>query len=258
MRVDPRIVRRRLEVAEEQARSRVRRSLVMLATLAGVGCVVWFFVSPLMSVRTVVVDGARHSAVDEILSDAKVVEGRPMVAIRVGAIEEQLMADPWIESASVKVVFPTRVEVKVREREPIAWVRLDDRWGLLADDGILVDYADSPMPIRSQIRIPVEDPGLGVGVENENVFGALRFLEAVPDDLARRSVTRVVDEELWVLVGYRLVRLGLPVEMEAKAASLLAMINTVHEGVIDVTAPGRPAIRSLDTAGEVLPGSIDL
>ena len=258
MKVDPRIIRRRLEVAEEQARARVRRALVLLMTLAGVGCVAWFFVSPLMSVRSIVVDGASRSPVGAILTGEKVVEGRPMVAIRVGTVEEHLVADPWIESASVKVVFPTRVEVNVREREPIAWIRLDDRWGLLADDGILVDYADSPMPIRSVIRIPVDDPGLGIGVENENVFAALRFLEALPDDLARRSVAKVVDEELWVLVGYRLVRLGLPVEMDAKAASLIAMINTAHEGVIDVTAPTRPAIRSLDTAGEVWSDSIDL
>ena len=258
MRVDPRIIRRRLEVAEEQARGRVRRVLVLLAALAALGCVAWFFVSPLMSVRTVVVDGADHSAVDEILAGDKVVEGRPMVAIRIGAIEERLVADPWIESASVKVVFPTRVEVNVQEREPVAWVRLDDRWGLLAGDGILVAYADSPIPIRPLIRIPVEDPGLGGGVESENVFGALRFLEALPDDLARRSVARLVDEELWVVVGYRLVRLGHPVELEAKADSLIAMINSAHEGVIDVTAPGRPATRSLDTAGEVLADSIDL
>ena len=258
MRVDPRIVRRRLAVAEQQARARVRRALVLLAALAGVGCVAWLFVSPLMSVHTVVVDGASRSAAYEILSKGNVVEGRPMVAIRVGSIEEHLIADPWIESASVKMVFPTRVEVSVREREPVAWIRFDDRWGLLAADGTLVDYGDSPVPIRSLIRIPVEDPGLGVGVENENVFGALQFLESLPEDLARRSVAKIVDEELWVLVGYRLVRLGLPVEMDAKAASLIAMISSAHEGVIDVTAPSRPAIRSLDTAEKVLSDSIDL
>ena len=255
MRIDPRIIRRRLEVAEYEARRRVRRSLVLLA---GLGCVAWFFVSPLMSVRSVVVDGAHRAPVEEILSGEKVVEGRPLVAIRVGTVEEHLVADPWIESASVKVVFPTRVEVNVREREPVAWIRLDNRWGLLADDGVLVEYADSPVPVRSLIRIPVEDPGLGVGVENENVFGVLQFLDALPDALARRSVAKMIDEEVWVLVGYRLVRLGLPVEMEAKAVSLLAMINTAHLGVIDITAPSRPAMRSPDTAGPMTSDSIDL
>lgn len=258
MRVDPRIIQRRQAVAEQQARAKVRRALVLLAALAGLGCVAWFFVSPLMSVHTIAVEGASRSAVYEILSGGNVVEGRPMVAIRVGAIEEHLVADPWIESASVKMVFPTRVEVSVRERDPVAWIRLDDRWGLLAADGTLVDYADSPIPIRSLIRIPVADPGLGVGVENANVSGALQFLESLPDDLARRSVAKIVDEELWVLVGYRLVRLGLPVEMDAKAASLIAMISSAHEGVIDVTAPSRPAIRPLGTVEKVLSDSIDL
>ena len=135
MKVDPRIIRRRLEVAEQQARSRVRRSLVILMVLAGAGGVAWLLASPYMSVHRVVVDGATHAGVEEILVRHQVVEGRPLVAIRVGSVEENLVADPWIESASVKLVFPTQVEVNVQERVAVAWIRLDGRWGLLAGDG---------------------------------------------------------------------------------------------------------------------------
>ena len=243
MKVDPRIVRRRLEVAEQQARSRVRRSLVVLMVLAGVGCAAWLLVSPYMSVRSVVVEGTTRGEVEQILAREMVVEGRPLMAIRVVSVEEELEADPWIESASVKLVFPTQVEVYVREREAVAWMRLNDRWGLLAGDGVVIDYSDTPTPVRSMIRIPTEDPGLGGSVDNEDVFGALRFLEALPEDLARRSVLEVAEEELWVSVGYRRVRLGLSVDMEAKATSLLAVMDSDPDGVIDVTAPSRPAIR---------------
>ena len=260
MKVDPRLLRRRQEVAEQRALSRVRRALVILMALTGVGGVAWFLTSPYMSVHSVVVDGADNAAVDEILARHQVVEGRPLVAIRVSSVEQGLAADPWIESAYVKLVFPTQVEVYVQERVAVAWIWLEGRWGLLADDGVLIHYADSPMPIRSLIRIPIDDPGLGgkLGDENIFIFGALRFLDALPDDLARRSIVQVIDGELWVSVGFRAVRLGLPVEMDSKAESLLAVIDSAPDGVIDVTAPGRPAIRTWDAVGSGVRNRIDL
>ena len=248
MKVDPRIVRRRLEVAEQQALSRVRRSLVLLVVLVGAGCVALFSVSSHMRVRSVTVEGATQPVVDEILAREKVVEGRPVIAIRAASLEDELEASPWIESASVKIVFPTEVEVHVQERVAVAWIRLDDRWGLLAGDGVVIDYAESPIPARSFIQVPVDDPGLGGMVRNQDVLGALRFLAALPEDLTGRSVVRVSDEELWASVSYRTVRLGRPVDMEAKAESLMAVIETDRDGVIDVTAPSRPAIRPSGTA----------
>ena len=258
MRVDPRILLRRRQVAEQLARSRVRRSLVVLMALAGVGGVAWFLTSSLVSVRSVVVEGATNAEVDAILARHKIVEGRPMVAIRVESVEEGLMADPWIRSAYVKLVFPTEVEVYVQERVDVAWIWLEDRWGLLADDGVMIEYADTPTPIRSLIRIPIDDPGIGGSVGNAEVLGALRFLDALPDDLSERSIVNGIDGELWVSVRFRTVRLGFPVEMESKAASLVAVMDSAPDGVIDVTAPARPAIRTWDTIGASVKDRFDL
>ena len=241
--VDPRIAHRRRLVAERLARSRVKRSLLTLLVLAGAGSLAWFLTSPHLSVESVVVEGANHARVADILAEQRVVEGRPLLAIRVAAVEEALGADPWVDSASVKVVFPKRIEVRVRERRAVAWTRLVGRWGLLAGDGVLVEYSRSPDSDRSLITIPIDDPGLGAPVMDENVSGALRFLDALPADLAGQSIVQVIGGELWASVGPRPVRLGLPVDMDSKAASLLAVIDHASEGVIDVTAPARPAVR---------------
>ena len=240
--IDPDIARRRRQVAEQRARSLMRRSLMILAVMAVVGGIAWLFSSPYLSVEEVAVSGVHNAAVDEILARHRVIEGRPLAAIRVGSVEEGLAADPWVASASVKLVFPTRVEVYVQERKPAAWMQLEDRWGLLADDGVILDYVDFPNSARSVIRIPVEDPGLGGRVLDEDVLGALRFLEAIPEDMAKRSAVQVIGGDLWVMVRRRAVRLGAPVEVASKAESLLVILDSVPDGVIDVTAPGRPAV----------------
>lgn len=240
--VDPDIARRRSQVAEQKARSLLLRSLMILAALGAAGLIAWLLNSPYLSIEEVMVKGASNAAVEEVLARHQVVEGRPLAAIRVGSVEEGLAADPWVVSASVRLVFPTRIEVYVQERAPVAWMPLEGRWALLADDGVIVDYADAPRPDGSVIHIAVEDPGLGGEVENEDVFGALRFLEALPDDLAAQSAVHMIGEEIWVNAANRPVRLGTPIEMASKAESLHAVIGIAPDGVIDVTAPGRPAV----------------
>lgn len=240
--MDPDIARRRSQVAEQKARSLLLRSLMILAALGAAGLIAWLLNSPYLSIEEVMVKGASNAAVEEVLARHQVVEGRPLAAIRVGSVEEGLAADPWVVSASVRLVFPTRIEVYVQERAPVAWMPMEGRWALLADDGVIVDYVDDPRPDGSVIHIAVEDPGLGGEVENEDVFGALRFLEALPDDLAAQSAVRMIGEEIWVNMGNRPVRLGTPIEMASKAESLHAVIGIAPDGVIDVTAPGRPAV----------------
>ena len=253
MSIEPRIARRRQEVAEQQARARIRKSLWVLFALACGGGLAWFLAS-FMSVEEVVVRGAVRVPVEDLLRETQVVAGRPLVAIRAGAVEEQLRQDPRIAAVSVKLVFPTRVEVSVSERVDTAWIDLGDRWGLLAADGVVLGHAVTPTTRLPQIRAVVDDPGLGARVESPEVDGALAFISAIPDRLARRSLFEAGEGELWVWIGNRIVRLGLPTDMPAKATSLLTILDSAPPGLIDVTAPTRPAIRPWDSVGSTLPG----
>ncbi|MYF84517.1 MAG: FtsQ-type POTRA domain-containing protein, partial [Acidimicrobiia bacterium] len=106
MTIEPRIKRRRQEVAEQQARARIRRSIWMLVIMACAGGVAWFLVSPYMSVEEVAVSGAVRVPVEEILHRSGVVEGRPLVTIRASTVESDLMEAPRIAAPSVKLVFP--------------------------------------------------------------------------------------------------------------------------------------------------------
>lgn len=243
MKVDHRILRRRLAVAEAQALSRVRRSVISLLVMGGAGLVVWFLLSPYMSVASVEVTGDVNGEVGVILEREKVVMGTPLVTIRTDRIEESLLDDPWIRTASVKLVFPTRVEVHVREREAAAWLWSGETWVLLADDGVLLDHSETPDPVRSIIAIPTGEIDVGSRMTDEAILGALEFARYLPQAVGAETMVQARGDELWGLVGDRPVRLGLPVQMAAKAVSLAAVLETVPEGLIDMTAPGRPAIR---------------
>lgn len=252
MTIDPRISERRQRVAEERARFDVRRVIWFLVVLGSLGLAFWLVTSPLLSVQTITIFGATHAQVEEVLAAQQVVEGRPLIAIRSDSVAEAIESDPWVRSAGVELVFPSHVEVTVEERVAVAWVPTGARWGLIADDGVVVRYADEPSSEAAPVQIRAEDPGLGLTVSEPEILGAVAFLQALPADLAATAIVRLADQEMWAWVAERNVRLGRPIDMAAKASALAAIIDSAPPGVIDMIAPTRPAIWA-DSDGSVNP-----
>ena len=246
MTMDPRLQERRRDVAEDRARVDLRRVVWFLVVLASVGAAMWLVTSPMLSVQTISVFGATNAQVTAVLESEEVVDGRPLIVIRSGAVVEALESDPWVRSAGVELVFPSHIEITIEERVAVAWVPIGTRWGLIADDGVLVAYAGEPTGGGAAVQIRTGDVGLGFRVEEPEILGAVVFLTALPDHIARRTTIRLNDGELWAWVGQRNVRLGRPIDMDAKAAALEAIVDSAPPGVIDLIAPSRPAVWSED------------
>ncbi|HDH02834.1 MAG TPA: FtsQ-type POTRA domain-containing protein [Actinobacteria bacterium] len=245
MTIDPRMAARRQDVAESRARIDLRRFLWLAVVLVVIAVIVWILTSPLMSVRTITILGASNADPSQILTEQNVVDGRPLIAIRPGRVAEALETDPWIKAASVELVFPDTVDVNVAERVAVAWVSLGDKWGLVAEDGVVLQYGERPQ-IDPLVELIGNDPGLGESVVEVSIVGAIEFISALPVELAAATSVIERDGELWASVGVRQVRLGRAIDMTAKAAAVSALVDSELEGVIDVIAPARPAIWALE------------
>ncbi len=239
--IDPRIARRRRQVQEERAHSSLRRVLGILGVGAVLAVGVWVVRSPLFQIDEVVVSGVSSSRTPELLVEAGIVVGRPLVSVDPAEAEALLETDPWVESARVVRSWPRRVRVRVVERVPVATVRRGSELALMAVDGTALTAVAEPDPRLAL----VEAPG---GVDP---VPGLVFAAELRDDLAAGTVITVGAEELEAMVaGYR-VRLGRGVDMVAKARALAGVIDArPPEGaVITLIAPTRPAV--------LLPGTED-
>ena len=76
--IDPRLEARRMAVAEQRARGRLRRLLTIIIVLAIAGAIAWTLRSPFFSVEHLVVEGSESPAVADILSEAGVGLGTPL------------------------------------------------------------------------------------------------------------------------------------------------------------------------------------
>ena len=242
MSIDPRLLERRREVAEDRAHRNVGRLLRFLIVLTLAAAVAWLAFSPWLSVSQVRTAGISVSGANAILSEEGVVAGTPMIMLRARAVEEKLLDDPWISDARIHLDWPNEVIVGVVERVPVAWVQTADGWTRRSLDGASLPGGSVPDESLPKAILPAV--GGPEASTSPLVLGSVEFYAALPTSLWPSSVIRVESGELWATVDGYDVRLGRPVEMEAKAATLVVMLaESIPTGaVIVLIAPTHPAI----------------
>jgi cell division protein FtsQ len=249
MSIEPRLIERRREVAEDRARRNVSRLVRFLVAIALIGVGVWVLLSPFLSVKEVMVTGVAASRAHAILADEEVVAGRPMILIRPDSVVAALRDDPWVRQASVTKDWPGTVFIEVEERTPVAWTETSGGWERRAVDGVALPSEAEPddsMPRARFPSIPVE-----AAETSPLLLGALEFAAALPEALWSGTVIRVeANGELWAEVSGYQVRLGRPVEMGDKALSLAALLaETPSQGsILTLIAPRYPAVTPPDGA----------
>lgn len=236
--IDPRLAARRHQVAEARARSSFSRIIWALTITAFIGGGVLLVRSPLLAVQNLAVEGMAASEVESILTGAGLVIGRPMILVRTAEVEAALAADPRVKSVEVRLDWPQTARVFLERRIAVAWVPLADNWGLVAVDGVVVGQAGSPTLDLPHLQVAL------AGQPSPVALGALAFLAELAPQPGAAVVVREEDGELWADVAGTVVRLGRPIDMEAKARALVALLaEGLSPGtMINLVAPTRPAV----------------
>lgn len=242
MSIDPRLLERRRSVAEDNAQRSIGRLLRFLAVVLFLGGAFWLAMSPWLSITRVRTAGIVSSSAHATLVAHDVVASTPMVLLRTGDVEAALEADPWVIEARVVRDWPNEVIVRVIERVPVIWVQSSEGWSWRAIDGLAVPGPEGPSESSSKlIATGVQEADLDGSIL---VQGAAEFVVNLPDHL-RDGLTLMMEQgELWAeLEGY-VVRLGRPVEMEAKALSLGALLreDLPAGSELILVAPTHPAV----------------
>jgi cell division protein FtsQ len=96
------------------------------------------------------ISGAAHAsraAIEKIFADD---EGASVYLIPLAERRDALREVAWIRDASVARVWPNRVIVRVKERTPVAFVRLNaSRFGMIDGEGVILP------PVTDRFKLPV-------------------------------------------------------------------------------------------------------
>ncbi len=233
---------RRRTVAEDKAKRNVSRLLKFLIVVLVIGALVWFVLSPWLSVTQVSTTGITESDAHAILVDHGVMAGTPMIRLDVGGVEQALENDPWISDANVERHWPDQVVVMISERVPVAWSHTRGGWTRRAIDGQAIPSSSRPDVEMVRIDFPTMTDTAAAG--SEDMLAALEFADALSNDLRRGTVITRFRGELWASVSGFQVRLGRGIEMRAKALSLEALMSKEipADSILVLIAPTNPAV----------------
>jgi cell division protein FtsQ len=229
-------------------RSARRRPLVWLAGLlavAALGAFLW--AGPLLSVRTVRVDGAASLPAAQVQEAAGVAEGTPLLQVDVDAAAARVARLPQVADVQVTRGWPSTVVITVVERTPLAVVEEAGRRTLVDAEGVLFDTVTGEPP-AGVVPLQVAAPGPG----DPATMAGLAAVEALPGDLRRQvtsaAATTAEDVSLTLADG-TLVRWGGPEQSDAKATALAALLEQLADGdlepaaTIDVSTPEAVVLR---------------
>jgi cell division protein FtsQ len=245
--MDPRLRRRRVEVARSAGRRRRTVLLVVLSVLTLV-VLAWFGLhTRWFSARVVRVSGNTHTPAAAVVAAAGLARQPPLVSVDPGAAAAAVERLPWVDHAVVQRHWPDAVSVAVTERTPVAATPAPGGWALVDATGRVLARSAAPPPGLPHLSAV---PAAGVpGTRLAAVAAPVVQVAATLPPAFRGQVTGVVLQP-GGQVGLTLttpvtIDLGTTADLATKyedAAALLAGA-ALHPGdAIDVSVPDAPVV----------------
>ncbi len=211
-------------------------SLMLIVTITGIGLVLYF--TPVMSARSIVVNGIGALTRDEVLDAAHVKPGTPLLQIDTDRIADRVAAIRRVASAHVQRDYPSALMITVVERIPVVVKDLPDGPHLFDRDG--VDFATAPPP-PALPYIDVDNPGPADPATKAALAVLTALRPEVVAQVSRIAAPSVASIKLTLTDG-RTVIWGTNERTEEKAQKLAALLTRPGR-TYDVSSPDLPTVR---------------
>ncbi|MEY3033540.1 MAG: putative cell division protein FtsQ [Actinomycetota bacterium] len=239
---------RRIAARRAEGRRRLRIALGVGGVAAVVVIVLLILASPILSIRTIDVEGVVYADADRVGEVVASLRGDPILTADLNAAERALESIPWVREARVSMHLPRRVSIQIDERTPIAFYRAVDGFNRVIDiDGRVLDVIEGdPVDFPPVLGT---GPNLSAGdVVGQPFLGAAQLVNALPRDLRQRlvSMSTTPDGEVsFQLSDDVTVLFGRPDRFQDK---LVALVNEIKRqgsrsySIIDVSS-GEASVR---------------
>jgi cell division protein FtsQ len=175
----------------------------------------------LLEVKRVAVFGQERARTEEVLRRIEGWRGANLLTLDLESLAARILEHPWIERVSLSKRFPDALEVRIREREPIAVLRRGSQLFWLGRDGRAIAPYDPRSDRREYVLVGGEERAVAESIalleelrrSVPEYFSALSEIDALPDagfgmmDSIFRKPVRVLrrdaPEKIRALLGAR-------------------------------------------------------
>lgn len=188
------------KIRRRRSSRRLFRGIIFLVVSAAV---LGFFVYvPFFTLSELKLVGAKYLTQEDILKAGNIYMGEPMFKLETDVVQNRLSKDLRIEEVSVRRHLPHTLEIKIKERRPLATVNCNYGYIDLDRNGVIIDSYKSlkTMQIPMITGVDVHDLYIGDTVDNEIVRQILDFLQRLDEEtLNRLSEIAIVEADYIVM-----------------------------------------------------------
>ena len=251
--IDPRILKRRVEVRRHEGRKRLHRLIAIGAVVALAAIGFGITRSPLLDVDRIEVAGNVHTPTAVVLQQLGFGRHAAMTDLDLSRARQQLLLLPWVESVSVQRSWPSTIRVVVHERAAIAAVPVPQGGFAFVDSSGRVLEIDPTTPPGIVVLDGVATagaPGTSItsgATDAQKVADALRVAGALGPMITAQVGGIAVDDRgvvLELLQGGRVV-LGSPDDLGSKLVAVSTVLDQVDLSdvcALDVRVPSAPSL----------------
>jgi len=212
-------------------------ALALVLGYAGYRGVTLIAAASSLQIGHMVVRGHERLSTGEVLALVEGLRGQNILAVDLDDWQQKLLSSPWVESATIRRVLPSTVEISVRERRPMGIGRLGTAMYLVDARGVIIDeygpaYADIDLPIIDGIGAPPQDGGSIIDVARAEFAARVIGAISTRPELARRvsqiDVSDLHDAVLILDGDPALLRLG-DTEFVARLQQYIDLAPALHE-----------------------------
>ena len=192
-----------MAVIRRRRRRSLRRFFRGLIFIVVSAAVLGFFVYvPFFTLSEIKLDGAKYLTEEDILRIGNIYMGEQLFRLETDVVQSRLSKDLRIEEVSVRRKLPHTLEIKIKERRPLATITCDYGYLDLDTNGIVIDSYKTikTMQIPMITGATVHDLYIGDEIDNELVKKILDFLKRLDEEtLNRLSEIAIVEADYVVL-----------------------------------------------------------
>jgi cell division protein FtsQ len=199
-------------------------------------------------IAAVSLSGENHVSRAEIFAAAGVTDRASLLFLDVEGARARLKAIPWIADATVRKLYPDRLQITLTEREPFALWQVDGKVSVIGAEGTVI----APLNDRRFAALPFV-VGRGAAPRAKE-FLALLDRQPTIREQVRASI--LIAERRWNLRLKNGIDVRLPETDVARALETLATLDrdkrlaTRDITVIDLRLPDRVTVRLSDQAAQ--------
>lgn len=199
-------------------------------------------------VRVVDIAGVKELTKDEVLAASGLSPSNSLLFADLGEVRDRIRALPLVAEATVRKLYPDRINITIVEREPFALWQQDGAVKVVSVDGTVIDE------LRDQryLRLPhVVGPNARLRVKEYQ-----EILDGVPEMKAQVRAGVLVSERRWNLKLMNGIEVKLPEAGAIEALQQLVRLDREQQVLskdiiaVDLRAPGRVAFRLTEEAAQ--------